>query len=160
MSDTRTSPLTTPSVNYPIGETMPTLSLEELSAALSRGAKHDLGAEGAVDLLIKHKSWLRRPELQDEKYLIIEGDKAYLRYRDILKSITDGEIYSSSSEEVIMQIAGSLARSTPVSLHDLYKLDQTNRRLALAAIAQALEVDVAISAAPDDRFPPSDRPRY
>lgn len=117
---------------------------EDRDAALRNWARHDLHATAAVELLIDHRHW---PAMLDRAGLIRrfpapEDDYARPLLAEALERLddpNDHDMYCSSSELRILQIAASLVAGTPVALSNvLVNLDRSNQRRVVKAVSRAV----------------------
>lgn len=130
----------------PPGRLIGPTPIHQLTAALQANAKGLLCAEAAIELLIKHESWLHRGDFVDD---FIERansnqqpthslDTAFVEWAGALAALDAGRLPCSSSESQLLRIAVSLAEGIPVDLRDaLTGLDSTNTSLVARAIWHA-----------------------
>jgi hypothetical protein len=121
---------------------MPTLTLDKLTACLRVGARGAYATEAAVELLIAHRTWLRRA---DFRAACVDDDGhtlAWIEWDTVIDFLNDAP--SSSSEESMLLIAAELIGvDTHVPLgHLLTGLDATNTQIVLNAIAHACALHV------------------
>ncbi|MFI5799093.1 hypothetical protein [Streptomyces sp. NPDC051677] len=95
--------------------------------------------EAAVWLLATHGHWL--PELESTQLVVDDGDgQARIAWRQVASaclSAGDGPLIGTVAEWQILRLACVLTGRHALSLANLDSLDETNRRLALHAMAWA-----------------------
>jgi hypothetical protein len=98
-------------------------------------------AEAAVELLINHRTWLRRDDFRD-RFIhpgasITDGltELAEIDWPAAITALDYGDLPSSSSEQQILRLAASIADGLPVDLRDaLTGLDDRNINLVTTAV--------------------------
>ena len=115
----------------------------ELPAALRTYAYGMLCAEAAAEILIGHRSWLRRDDFV-EGFIKIGWDlasdtpMAYVNWPAVLTALDTGTLACSSGEAQILRIAASIAEGIPVDLREnLTSLDSHNTNLVTRAVIHA-----------------------
>ena len=114
----------------------------QLTAALRAGSKGMYCDQAATELLIRHRSWLRRDDFT-ARYILIgtsqAGDiTAAIDWEQAITALHAGDLPCSSSEAAILGLAASFATATPVVLrHAITGLDQANLYLVTNAIRDA-----------------------
>jgi hypothetical protein len=121
----------------------------DVAAALRAGARGSYPDEAAIELLIRHNSWLRRPNFL-EQFVIVDAEGELTAYIDWVRVVHEtAEWVTSPAERSILAIAASLAghpnpeaprdtQWTPVPLRwNLAILDRNDVALVLAAISHA-----------------------
>jgi len=114
----------------------------QLTAALRAGSKGMYCDQAATELLIRHRSWLRRDDFT-ARYILIgtsqAGDiTAAIDWEEAITALHAGDLPCSSSEAAILGLAASFATATPVVLrHAITGLDQANLYLVTNAIRDA-----------------------
>src|SRR4051794_31033976 len=108
---------------------MQTLPLSRLAPALRAMAKGDPYTEAAIELLITHGTWLRRPEFHDAlvEHETIDGTaRAWIIWSEVTDFLK--VVGCASSEARILRLCTELAgTATSTSLaHNLAGLDDTN----------------------------------
>ena len=116
-----------------------TADIEDLSRALRAHAKGALCAEAAVELLVKHRSWVVRADFVSRFVDVFDGidgtPMAFVDWTEAVEALSAGELACSSSEGQILRIAASIAEGVPVDLSiAMCTLDATNA----ARVARAL----------------------
>lgn len=108
--------------------------LRRLAAALRAHADGLLAAEAAVDLLISHHLWLRRPDFTDD-YIDTASHPACIDWGAAITALDTGMLPCSSSEAHMLRLAASLADGTPIDLRGaLTGLDTDNLHLVAQAV--------------------------
>jgi hypothetical protein len=130
---------------------MPTLppDRDALVAGLRTQAQGVYAAEAAVELLIAHGNWLRRPDFCDELVDGPRGDFAWIDWHRIPEFLE--HTGCSGAEARILALAAELVGvDTGRGLDELLStsLDDVNRRLVLDAVAHTLNAPPR-AAAPD-----------
>jgi hypothetical protein len=97
----------------------------------------------AVDLLIAHRTWLRRPDFR-ERFLFTGTDfdtgevTTGIDWLMVVVALERGKLPCSGSETRILRIAASLGKGIPVDLREaLTELDMNNTTLVITAVSQA-----------------------
>jgi len=114
----------------------------QLTAALRAGSKGMYCDQAATELLIRHRSWLRRDDFT-ARYILIgtsqAGDiTAAIDWEQAITALHAGDLPCSSSEAAILGLAASFATATPVVLrHAITGLDRANLYLVINAIRDA-----------------------
>jgi hypothetical protein len=81
------------------------ISFEDLVAGLRRGTSaHDANVRAAVELLIWHEAWLRRPDFQRACIRHVNGTP-YIKWREALSLAEDPPVGASSSQLTVLRIA-------------------------------------------------------
>ncbi|MGW1801682.1 hypothetical protein ACWCQN_38640 [Streptomyces sp. NPDC001984] len=110
-----------------------------LSARLGECAAGSWQEEAAVWLLASHGHWLE--ELQRTQLVIADADGcsriAWRQVTSACLSVGDGPLIGTRSEWQVLRLACVLTGRHALSLADLDSLDETNKRLALHAVAWA-----------------------
>jgi hypothetical protein len=116
---------------------------DELHAQLRAHVRGLHASAAAVELLINHRSWLRRPEFR-KRFLFTGTDfdtcqvTTGIDWLMVVAALDGGELPCSGSETRILRIAASLGRGIPVDLREaLAELDMNNTVLVTAAVTQA-----------------------
>lgn len=119
-------------------------TLHQLSTALREGAKGLLCAEAAVELLIKHQSWLYRRDFVDHFIDRLDvsdhrvagySDTAFVDWTGAAAALDTGGLPCSSGDDQLLRVAASLAEGIPVDLRDaITGLDTTNTGLVARAV--------------------------
>lgn len=136
-------PRVTTRTDVPVGT-----SLGLLQTALRGHARGLHTDEAAVELLIAHRSWLRRDDFVDEfvhnnlshasSPLAVATALAFVDWAAALTALDTGHLPCSSGEAQVLRIAASVAEGLPVDLRDaLTGLDATNIRLVADAVMHA-----------------------
>ncbi|MFD0032547.1 hypothetical protein ACFVJK_30620 [Streptomyces sp. NPDC127172] len=116
-----------------------TYDLAELTDSLKKHIRP--GTEGAaVGLLIEHDYWLRRIAYHHPQFVMVDAGIPYrLDWIELAKAAGRGELYASSSQTAILNIALSIqVFGAGVNLGDVLPgLDRTNTASVLRAIATA-----------------------
>lgn len=114
----------------------------QLTAALRATSKGIYCDEAAAELLIRHRTWLRRNDFTTQ-FIITEvetsGDiTAAISWEETITALRAGNLPCSRSEASILRLAASLAGTSPVTLREVITgLDQANIQLVLNAIRHA-----------------------
>lgn len=116
---------------------------EARNAALRNWARDDRHCEAAVELLIDHGHW---PAMLDNADLLTRwnDNKAYARpmLAVALRRLDDPnehEMFASSSEEKVLEIAASLVEGAPIKLsYVLTGLDRGNQKRVTEAVMRAV----------------------
>ncbi|MDE3724762.1 hypothetical protein PWG71_25530 [Nocardiopsis sp. N85] len=116
----------------------------ELIEGLRNQAEGYTAPTAAVELLIDHDVWLRRPDFVN-RYVhqvpaseLFEPDRplAHIDWDKVAKALNRQAFPASSSEIAMLRIAASLAEDHPVKLRDaLVGMDATTTTAVLTAIA-------------------------
>lgn len=114
----------------------------DLTAALRAHAQGLYCLEAAVELLISHRSWLRRTDflhfVHTAPGLIDATPMAPIDWTEAINALNQGKLPCSDSEDRILRLAASLAQGIPVNLSDaLTSLDHHNTELISHAIKHA-----------------------
>ena len=123
---------------------MNTVSNEWLCDALRASARGSFGSEAAIELLLDHRTWLRRNDFLDQLIEYAAGDAddtithAWIAWEHVPAFLT--QAHCSGSEGRILRLAAELTGvDTAVPLVELLaQLDDTNSGLVLDAIAHVL----------------------
>jgi hypothetical protein len=115
------------------------MNTEAVAAALRAGVCSDEHRIAAVELLIGHDHWLAHPEFVKTCIVWGEGhDEAWVQFERALERLDNGEMDGSSTQRLILRIAGSLdGADTPLRLSGLSRLDDREARLVSDAIGRA-----------------------
>ncbi|MEO3874020.1 hypothetical protein ABGB18_34875 [Nonomuraea sp. B12E4] len=107
---------------------------QDLIEAARSWARGSYPFEAAVELLIHHGTWLRRPDFQniavdlEKPFAVIDWQAAY-------DALVLGHLPCSGGEAALLRIALSIAYALPVELGPaLTSLDETNLGYVVAAI--------------------------
>ncbi|MGW3246608.1 hypothetical protein [Streptomyces sp. NPDC001070] len=110
-----------------------------LGARLGERAASSWQEEAAVWLLATHGHWLG--ELQRTQLVIADTDgQSRIAWRQVASACltaADGPLIGTLSEWQVLRLACVLTGRHALSLADLNSLDETNKRLALHAVAWA-----------------------
>ena len=115
----------------------------ELPAELRTYAYGLLCTEAATEILIGHRSWLRRDDFVDGFIkngwdLASDTPMAYVNWPAVLTALDTGTLACSSGEAQILRIAASIAEGIPVDLREnLTSLDSHNTNLVTRAVIHA-----------------------
>ncbi len=114
----------------------------ELPAALRAQARGLLAAEAAAELLIGHRTWLRRTDFTGRfvhlGHDLLSTTMAAVDWHATITALQAGHLPCSGSEQRILRLAASLAEGIPVDLRDtLTSLDETNIDLVTVAVRHA-----------------------
>jgi hypothetical protein len=116
---------------------------QRLSSALRAHARGLFCIEAAVELLIGHRSWLRRDDftatfIQTSPELTNGAVMAHVDWLAAITALDAGQLPCSGGEGRLLRIAASVADGIPVDLRNaLTGLDATNTALATRAITHA-----------------------
>ena len=114
-------------------------------AALRAHAAGLLCAVAAVELLIRHATWLCRAEFVD-RFVTVQADPAlvggaalaWVDWLDAADALTTGQLACSSGEAQILLIAASIAEGVPLDLGNAVTgLDATNSALVARCVLAA-----------------------
>ena len=113
--------------------------VQQLCAALRAHARGLLATEAAIELLVDHRCWLRRPDFVDGYLETGSGlnatPMAWTNWPAAITALETGTLPCSGSEAQMLRIAASLADGIPVNLRDaLTGLDHDNRTLVIQAV--------------------------
>jgi hypothetical protein len=97
--------------------------------------------EAAAELLISHRTWLRRADFRD-RFIhhgasITDGltAMAEIDWPAAITALDYGDLAASSSEQQILRLAASIADGIPIDLRDtLTSLDDRNINLVITAV--------------------------
>ena len=114
----------------------------QVTAALRAWSKGIYCDEAATELLIRHRTWLRRDDFTTRFIITQAGPTgnitAAVSWEEAITALQAGTLPCSGSEASILHLAASLAGTTPVDLRDLITgLDRANIQLVLNAIRHA-----------------------
>lgn len=120
----------------------PDTPIHALIDALRAHADGLFADTAAVDLIVDHDIWLRRPQfqrfIQRGRWQISGMPFAHIRWRAAVTALDRGQLPCSSSEADILRIAASLGATIPIRLrHVLGGLDRRNVALVTEAITTA-----------------------
>ncbi len=115
---------------------------QQLRAALRAHARGLLATEAAIELLVDHRCWLRRPDFVDGYLETGSGlnatPMAWANWPAAITALETGALPCSGSEAQMLRIAASLADGIPVDLRDaLTGLDSDNRTLVIQAVTRS-----------------------
>ncbi|PWU52767.1 hypothetical protein DLJ47_18190 [Micromonospora sp. S4605] len=122
------------------------LNGEQFAALLRAGAANDWRETAAVELLVRHETWLYdetlRMDYLDAKWTA-NGDMVtrvnWWAVGETAGSTGRAPLDGSESEMTILRVAASIGGDMPLRLHlDTTSLDTTNRGLVLTAIGHLL----------------------
>ena len=115
--------------------------LTELATALRAHANGLHSLEAAAELLINHRTWLRRTDFRDR---FVHQDTsitdsltkmAEIDWPSAITALDYGDLPGSNSEQQILRLAASIADGLPVDLRDtLTSLDDRNINLVITAV--------------------------
>jgi hypothetical protein len=114
-----------------------------LATALRTQAQGIYCQEAAAELLIAHRSWLRRIDFTEPFVHIRNGvadgrDMAIIEWAEAITALHAGQLPCSGGEHRILRIAASLACGIPVDLNDvLTGLDNANLNLVARTVMHA-----------------------
>jgi hypothetical protein len=95
----------------------------------------------AVELVIAHRTWLKRTDFLDAfTYTDFDTEQTLTgtEWDQAVAALDDGHLACSPGEAQILQIAASLARRIPVDLGDAATgLDRSNTQLVVNVISHA-----------------------
>ncbi|MGQ4266449.1 hypothetical protein [Nocardiopsis changdeensis] len=118
----------------------------ELAEGLRNWAEGYTAETAAVDLLIDHDVWLRRPDFLSRCVHQVPVSElvdpvrplAHIDWEHAAKALSQRAFPASSSEVGVLRIAASLAEDHPVKLRDaLVGMDATTTAAVLTAIVTA-----------------------
>lgn len=114
----------------------------QVTAALRAWSKGIYCDEAATELLIRHRTWLRRNDFTTQYITTQAGPSgnitAAISWEEAITALQAGNLPCSGSEASILRLAASLASTSPVTLRDVITgLDQANIHLVLNAIRHA-----------------------
>ncbi len=114
----------------------------QVTAALRAWSKGIYCDEAATELLIRHRTWLRRDDFTTRFIITQAGPTgnitAAVSWEEAITALQAGTLPCSGSEASILHLAASLAGAAPVDLRDLITgLDRANIQLVLNAIRHA-----------------------
>jgi hypothetical protein len=115
------------------------LSTDELVAALRAGGRGLYSSEAALELIVAHDFWLRRPDFRRFVGVTLRLDGTGVLAHIDWPAVADANLPSSGSEAAILRLACEVAAvPTDSSIQELVSgLDETNLVLALRAILHA-----------------------
>jgi hypothetical protein len=108
--------------------------------ALRAHARGLYSLEAAAELLINHRTWLRRTDFTTRFVHAALGDSpaAYINWPDAVTALDAGQLPCSSGEDRVLRLAASIADGTSVDLRDaLTGLDCRNIDLLVQAVLHA-----------------------
>jgi hypothetical protein len=109
------------------------ISFEDLAAGLRRfAATHDANVRAAVELLIWHEAWLRRPDFT-RACIRYDGGTPYIKWLEVRRLTEDPPVGASSSQLTVLRLAVALARDD----FRLSGLGHAHRRAVAQAFAEA-----------------------
>lgn len=133
----------------------------ELAGLLRVGARGSLADEAAVELLIAHGAWLRRPDFVRACVDIwTSGDQAaaFVDWPAAARALDAGDLPCSSGEASVLRIAAGIG-GTPVDLRAaLGGLDARNILLVAEAVMHANGTPPHTLSGPSGAQPPSTTP--
>ena len=114
----------------------------QITAALRAWSKGIYCDEAATELLIRHRTWLRRNDFTTQYITTQAGPSgnitAAVNWEEAITALQAGNLPCSRSEASILRLAACLASTSPVTLRDaITGLDQANLHLVLNAIRHA-----------------------
>ncbi|MFV2194781.1 hypothetical protein [Nocardiopsis sp. LOL_012] len=118
----------------------------ELIDGLCNWAEGYTAPAAAVNLLIDHDVWLRRPDFRSRCVVQIpdsdlyEPDRpiAYIDWEQVCRALAERSLPASGSEVAVLRVAASLADGRPVSLREsLTGMDATTTAAVAAALVAA-----------------------
>ncbi len=114
----------------------------ELPATLRAHASGLYSLEAAAELIICHRTWLRRSDftafIATSSSTTGDTGLASIDWPAAITALDTGGLPCSGSEQRILRLAASLADGIPVSLHDtLTGLDDHNINLVATAVLHA-----------------------
>jgi hypothetical protein len=110
------------------------ISFEDLVAGLRRGTStHDANVRAAVDLLIWHEAWLRRPDFQRACIRHVSGTP-YIKWREAQSLTENPPVGASSSQLTVLRVAVALGLDD----FGLSGLGHAHRRAVAQAFAEAV----------------------
>ena len=117
-------------------------SFDDLVAMLRNHADGVYAYEAAAELVIRHKTWLRRADFADNFVTVdLDFDEvplASIDWPSAIDALDNGLLPCSGSEANVLRIASSIATGAPISLGVAVSgLDTTNLTAVLVAIAHA-----------------------
>jgi hypothetical protein len=118
-------------------------SLIALSTALRAHAQGIYSLEASAELLIHHRTWLRRNDfttafISTGRGLLTDAKLAHVDWQAAITAINTGALPCSSGEGQILRVAASLADGIPVDLRDAVTgIDTDNITLINRAILHA-----------------------
>jgi hypothetical protein len=120
----------------------PDTNIHTLIDALHEHADGLFADTAAVDLIVGHDVWLRRPQFQrfihSGRWQASGVPFSHIRWRAAVTALDRGHLPCSSSEADILRIAASLGANIPLRLrHVLGRLDRRNVALVTDAITTA-----------------------
>jgi hypothetical protein len=115
--------------------------LTELATALRAHANGVYALQAAAELLISHRTWLRRTDFRDRfihhRTSLTNGlltTTAQIDWPAAITALDHDNLPSSSSEQQILRLAASIAHGLPIDLQDaLTGLDDRNINLIITA---------------------------
>jgi hypothetical protein len=115
--------------------------LTELATALRAHAGGVYSLQAAAELLISHRTWLRRADFRG-RFIhhgasITDGltTMAEIDWPAAITALDYGDLPCSSSEQQMLRLAASIADGLPVDLRDaLTGLDENNINLVITAV--------------------------
>lgn len=127
----------------------------DLIEGLRRWADGYSADRAAVELLITHNEWLRRPDFRryidptfdanGQPLTVIEWDR-------VRKALKRGDLFASSSALSVLRVALSLTVGLPVDLGEaLAGLDATNTAAVITALVTAAQAEDRVSITLTDR---------
>ena len=120
-----------------------TTCFDDLAAALRVWAKGLFSTEAAVELLIRHGSWLYREDFLEIAVEFGQGIAggavmAAVDFEAAARALEAGALPCSGGEGRVLRIAASIAGGVPVDLREAVTgLDEGNAVLAAAAVLRA-----------------------
>lgn len=114
-----------------------------LPAALRAHSRGIYSLEAAAELLIDHRTWLRRTDFTTDfistgRGLLTNADLAHVDWPEAITALRTGALPCSGGEGRILRLAASLADGIPVDLRDaITGIDADNITLLSKAILHA-----------------------
>jgi hypothetical protein len=119
------------------------ISPTALSTALRAHARGIYSLEAAVELLIDHRTWLRRNDFTTDFIstghgLLTDAELTHVDWQAAITALHTGALPCSGGERRILRLAASLADGIPVDLRDaITEIDADNITLLSKAILHA-----------------------
>jgi ADP-ribose pyrophosphatase YjhB (NUDIX family) len=125
------------------GGTTPSASGQwQLTTALRACSKGIYCGEAATELIINHRTWLRRDDFTRQFILshaaTADDITAAIDWETAITALDAGNLPCSGSEAAMLRLAASLATGTPISLNQaITSLDHANLNLIINAVRHA-----------------------